>query len=319
MKSMENAHAGDGGRGVMPFYSGRTSSRNAAAKGVTSRELHGASSWKRDPARHLTFEQIRRLQQNAGNRAVQHWLRRSSVRRFLRKSVMAAEDRVTILQRYKADTEPEMAHLLRQTAGLRSTFAKFVARMDTLFGKPDAPDDTELRRRDAETDHQAGQILQHAAGVEARCEQVSKDIGTLWRKHAVSSVAVPMATPLPGFQEAGIAGGHQEEELKRFLTCHPEYHVVEIRKKIAQGTMLRLYKQYMWKKDGRPPAPANLSERPAANNPTPDGWVTAEVRLSTAENLARWLDRGKDAANEWDAFQPGCFRSFRRWKGFSTY
>ncbi|WP_139074798.1 hypothetical protein [Paenibacillus elgii] len=105
-------------------------------------------------------------------------------------------------------------------------------------------------------------------------------------------------TPLPVFQEVGIAGGHQEEELKRFLTHHPEYHVVEIRKKIVQGTTLRLYKQYMWKKDGRPPAPANLSERPAAHNPTPDGWA---------------------AANEWDAFQPGGFRPFRGRKGFSTY
>ncbi|PUA39331.1 hypothetical protein C8Z91_07795 [Paenibacillus elgii] len=318
MKCTESAHAGDGGRGVMPFYSGRTRSRNAAAMGVTSRELHGASSWKQDPARHLTFEQIRRLQQNAGNRAVQHWLRRASVRSFLRKSVMAAGDRVTILQRYKADTEPEMAHLLRQTAELRRTFAKFAARMDALFGKPDAPDDTELRRREAETDLQTGQILQQAAGVEARCKRVSNDIGTLWRKHAVSRVADPMATPLPGFQEAGIAGGHREEELKRFLTRHPEYHVVEIRKKTAQGTTLRLYKQYMWKKDGRPPAPANLSERPAAHNPTPDGWAAAEVRLSTAENLARWLDRGRDAANEWGAFQPGRSRPFRGRKGFST-
>ncbi|WP_082867042.1 hypothetical protein [Paenibacillus elgii] len=31
----------------MPFHSGRTRSRSTAAKGVTSRELHGASSWKR--------------------------------------------------------------------------------------------------------------------------------------------------------------------------------------------------------------------------------------------------------------------------------
>ncbi|WP_152570603.1 hypothetical protein [Paenibacillus tyrfis] len=66
--------------------------------------------------------------------------------------------------------------------------------------------------------------------------------------------------------------------------------------------------------EGRPsPAPANLSERPAADNPTPGGWATAEVRLSTAENLARWLYRGKDAANEWDAFQPGRSRPFRAW------
>lgn len=232
---------------------------------------------------------------------------------------MAAGDRVSDLQRYKADTEPEMAHLLRQTAELDRTFAKFVTRMEALFGRSVALDDTELKRREADADSQAGQILQQIAGVEARCEQVSKDIGALWRKHAVSRFAVPMATPLPVFQEAGIAGGHQEEELKHFLARHPEYHVVEIRKKTAQGTTLRLYKQYMWKKDGRPPAPANLSDRPAAHNPTPDGWVAAEVRLSTAENLARWLDRGRDAANEWDAFQPGSSRPFRGRKGFSIY
>lgn len=303
----------------MPFHSGRTRSRSTAAKGVTPRELYGAPSWKRAPARHLTLEHIRRLQQNAGNRAVQHWIRRPSVRSFLQKSVMAAGDRVSDLQRYKADTEPEMARLLREASGLRRALDKFTARTEALFGRPDTDNDAELRRREAEADFEGAQILQQAAGVEARCEQVSKDIGVLWRKHPVSRFAVPMAAPLPVFQETGIVGGHQEEELKHFLTRHPEYHVVEIRKKTAQGTTMRLYKQYMWKKDGRPPAPANISERPAAHNPTPDGWAAAEVRLSTAENLALWLDRGRDAANEWDAFQPGRSRLFRGWKGFSTY
>ncbi|MCP1311550.1 hypothetical protein [Paenibacillus tyrfis] len=298
----------------MPLHSERTRNRGAAAKGIPPRTQQYVPLWKQDPARHLTFEHIRRLQQNAGNRALRHWLGRSSVQHFLRRSVMAAGERVSDLQRYKADTEPEMAHLLRQTFELHRTFAKFVSRMDALFGKPDALNDTELKRREAEEDCQAGQILQQVAGVETRCEQVSKDIGALWRKHDVSHFAVPMATPLPVFQETGIAGGHQEEDLKHFLTRHPEYHVVEIRKKTVQGTTLRLYKQYMWKKDGCPPAPANISERPAAHNSTPDGWAAAEVRLSTAENIARWLDRGKDAANEWDAFQPERSRPFRRRK-----
>ena len=224
---------------------------------------------------------------------------------------MSAGDRVNEVQRYKADTEPEMAHLLRQAYELQRAFAEFAARMDALSGKPGALNDTELKRREAEAAFGAGQILRQVTGVEARCERGSKDIGALWRRHAVSRYAAPIAAPLPVFQETGIAGGHQEEALKHFLARHPEYHVVEIRKKTAQGTTLRLYKQYMWKNDGRPPAPANLSARPAAHHSTADGWAEAEVRLSTAENLARWLDRGKDAANEWNAFQPGRSRLSR--------
>ncbi|UUZ94978.1 hypothetical protein LJK87_10995 [Paenibacillus sp. P25] len=258
-----------------------------------------------------TPEHMKSLQQYAGNRALQIWLKQLSgskapkeskenaltrilaLWRLLQKSVLKADERVQDLRKYKSDSEPEIGHLLRQSSEMQRAFGEFLELADRFFGKRGNLSGMERESKLNEAFAKAGRVLLACRGVEARCERVSRSIGAARLEPAVGRMAVPQAVPLPVFLEQGLSGGQEEVALKPFLSAHPEYHVTEIRSKTVQGTTLRLYKQYIWTKGGRPPAVSNISNRPAAASPVPDGWVEAKARKSTAENLAEWLDRGK--------------------------
>lgn len=112
----------------------------------------------------------------------------------------------------------------------------------------------------------------------------------------------PQRVPLSSFRSSGISGGHHEQNLQMFLSLHPEYHFVEMKKITALGTTLRLYKQYMWSKDELPPALDDSINRPTTADSMPDRWTEAGVKKGTAEDMIGWLQQGKEAMDKWAEF-----------------
>jgi hypothetical protein len=112
----------------------------------------------------------------------------------------------------------------------------------------------------------------------------------------------PQQVSPSSFRSSGISGGHHEQNLQMFLSLHPEYHFVEIKKIDALGTTLRLYKQYMWSKDERPPKLDDLTHRPTKDDPMSENWSEAGVKKGTAEDILEWLQQGKEAVDKWAEF-----------------
>ncbi len=95
---------------------------------------------------------------------------------------------------------------------------------------------------------------------------------------------VSPSDPKGSFVRDGLSGGRVERELRAFVEVRQEFALVEIGNRKAGGTAYRLYDQYRWVGDGRPPRPATYGY-PKPTGPVPPGWEKSEREIASVSDL----------------------------------
>jgi hypothetical protein len=105
------------------------------------------------------------------------------------------------------------------------------------------------------------------------------------------------------FPVTGIRGGHDEANMRNFLSQHPEYELVRTRAAAAGGSLYIEYRQYRWKSTTTPPPPIGDSTRPGGatfGTAQQALWDVATPPKTTATNMQAYM---RDAEAAWESWR----------------
>ncbi|HUQ06683.1 MAG TPA: hypothetical protein VM261_29470 [Kofleriaceae bacterium] len=112
----------------------------------------------------------------------------------------------------------------------------------------------------------------------------------------------PRPTAGTAFANGGLYGGHDEANLRHFLSQHPEYEVVRANMAASGGSLYFEYRQYRWKSTTAAPPPIGDARRPggAAFGPAEQAlWDVATPSKTTASNFQSYVREAEAAWESW--------------------